>query len=133
MKGKWFLWLVAVMIGTAFAFPPVISAAEKMGEEKMEKKAPEKEKSKSQSATGELLSADAKAGMLTVKVKQKNMDFTAKTKAAKKALEKVKVGDTVTVSYTEKDGKMVASSIKAAEAKKKAEKMEEKKGTKEKM
>ena len=125
MKGKWFLWLVAVMIGTAFAFPPVVSAAEKMGEEKMEKK----EKAKAKNATGELVSADAKAGKLTVKVKQKELDFSAESKSAKQALEKVKVGDTVTVSYTEKDGKMVASSIKAAKGKK-AEKSEGKMGEK---
>jgi Cu/Ag efflux protein CusF len=128
MKSKLFLWLVAAMIGTAFASPPVISAAEKKAEEKM---APTKEKSKSKSATGELVSADAKAGKLTVKVKQREMDFSAETKTAKAALNKVKVGDTVTVSYTEKDGKMLASSIKAAA--KKTEKMEEKKGTKGKM
>ena len=124
MKSRWFLWLVAVLIGSALAFPPVISAAEKKAEEKM---APEKEKPKALSATGELVSVDAKAGTLTVKVKQKDMGFTAKTKPAKQDLEKVKVGGTVTVSYNEKDGKMVASSIKAAKAEKKPEKMTEEK------
>lgn len=29
MRSKWFLWLVAVLIGSALAFPPIISAAEK--------------------------------------------------------------------------------------------------------
>lgn len=125
MKGKWFLWLVTVMIGTALALPPVISAAEKKAEKKAEEKmAPEKEKPKAQSATGEVASVDAKAGTLKVKVKQKEMAFTAETKAAKQALEKVKVGDTVTVSYTEKDGKILASSIRAA----KAEKMDKMEG-----
>ena len=98
---------------------PATPASEKM--EKKEKKAPEKEKAKAISATGELVSVDAKTGMLAVKVKDKEMSFSAKTKAAKQSLEKVKVGDMVTVSYTEKEGKMVASSIKAAKAKKKAE------------
>lgn len=118
MRSKWFLWLVAVLIGAALAFPPMISAAEKM------EKAPEKEKPKAMSATGEVASVDAKAGMLAVKVKGKEMGFTAETKAAKEALGKVKAGDTVTVSYTDKEGKMVASSVKAAKAKK-AEKKEE--------
>ena len=126
MKNRWFLWLVAATIGTAMAFPPLISAAEKKAEEKM---APEKKAEvKAKSATGEVVSVDAKAGMLAVKVKDKEMSFTAETKAAKEALEKVKVKDMVTVSYTEKEGKMVASSIEATKAEKKPEKkMEEKK------
>ena len=37
MRSKWFLWLVALVIGTALAVPPVFSAAEK--EKKAEKKA----------------------------------------------------------------------------------------------
>ncbi len=139
MGSKWLLWVVAVLIGTALAFPPMISAAEKKAEKAaqpcaapaMEKKAPEKEKPKAISATGELVSVNAKTGMLAIKVKDKEMSFTAETKAAKQALEKVKVGDRVTVGYTEQEGKMVASSVKMAKAAKKAEKkegmMEEKK------
>ena len=104
---------------------PASPAVEKS--EKVEKKVEAKEKKASKakakaiSATGELVSVDAKTGMLAVKVKDKEMSFTAQTKAAKQSLEKVKVGDMVSVSYTEKEGKMVASSIKAAKAKKKAE------------
>ncbi len=125
MRSRWFLWLVAVLIGSALAFPPVIFAAEKKAEEKM---APEKKAEvKAKSATGEVVSVDAKAGMLAVKVKDKEISFTAETKAAKEALEKVKVKDMVTVSYTEKEGKMVASSVKAAKAEKKEGMMEEKK------
>ncbi len=37
----------------------------------------------------------------------------AESKSAKNALGKVKVGDTVQVTYTDKDGKMVVSSVKA--------------------
>jgi len=140
MRTRWFLWLVAVLIGSVLAFPPMISAAEKKTEKAaqpcapaaMEKKAPEK--AKAMSATGELVSVDAKMGMLAVKVKDKEMSFTAETKAAKQALEKVKVGDKVTVSYTEKEGKMTASSVKAvkAPAKKAETKKEEKKEEKKK-
>lgn len=123
MRSKGFLWLVAVLVGSALAFPPMISAAEKKAAQPcapaMEKKAA---KPKTMSATGEVASVDAKAGMLSVKVKDKAMSFTAATKA----LEKVKAGDRVTVSYTEEGGKMMATSVKAAKAKKAEKKAEAK-------
>lgn len=125
MRGKWFLWLLAALIGSALAFAPMTFAAEKKAAEpaKIEEKK-EAAKPAAKSATGEVVSVDAKAGMLAVKVKDKEMSFTAQTKV----VEKVKVGDRVTVSYTEKDGKMMASSVKAAKAPaKKAEKKAEKK------
>jgi len=127
MRSKWFLWVVAVLIGSALAFAPMTFAAEKKAEKKAaEPAAPAKMEEKKEaakpaakSATGEVASVDAKAGMLAVKVKDKEMSFTAETKL----LEKTKVGDRVTVSYTEKEGKMMASSVKAAKAPaKKAEK-----------
>lgn len=88
---------------------------------------PKGEKPKATRITGELVSLDAKAGTLTVKVKDKEMSFTTGTKA-KSALQKVKVGDTVRVSYTEKDGKLIASSV--AHAKGMAKQAEKKDGTK---
>jgi Cu/Ag efflux protein CusF len=91
-----------------------------------EKKAEMKsEKPKTTRITGEIKSVDAKAGTLTVKAKDKEINLTADSKSAKDALGKVKVGDMVNVSYTEKDGKMIASSIKAES---KATKVDEKKG-----
>src|SRR3990167_5517033 len=36
MRSKWFLWVVAILIGSALAFAPMVSAAEK--EKKVEKK-----------------------------------------------------------------------------------------------
>ena len=131
MRGKWFLWLVVALIGSALAFPPMTLAAEKKAEKKAEpaKMEEKKEAAKpaAKRASGEVVSVDAKMGMLAVKVKDKEMSFTAETKL----LEKTKVGDKVTVSYTEKDGKMMASSVKAAKAPaKKAEKKEEKKAEK---
>ena len=67
-------------------------------------------KAKATRVTGEVTSVDAKAGTLVVKAKDKdlNLDTDAKTKAA---LKDVKVGDMVRVSYSEKDGKMVATSV----------------------
>ena len=117
-----------MLIGSALAFAPMVSAAEKAEKKaaepaKMEEKKAA-EKPKTSSATGEVVSVDAKTGMLAVKVKDKEMSFTAETKV----VEKVKVGDRVTVSYTEKEGKMMASSVKAAKApEKKAEKKAEEK------
>lgn len=73
------------------------------------------EKPTAMSATGAVTAMDAKAGTLTVKANDKDLDLTASSKA-KKALGKVKVGDTVKVSYTEKDGKMNASSVSVVKA-----------------
>lgn len=89
--------------------------------------APAKEKAeKAKTVRGEVASVDAKKGTLTVKTKDKEVDLTADAKT-KSALDKVKVGDMVRVSYSEKDGKMVATSVKA-ESTSKATKSE--KGTK---
>ena len=85
------------------------------------------EKAKTGRITGEVTSVDAKAGMLTVKAKDKETSLTADSSSAKNALGKVKVGDRVRVSYTEKDGKMVASSIAKTEPTAKATKSSEKK------
>ena len=68
-------------------------------------------------------SVDAKAGTFTVKAKDKEINLIADSKTTKAALEKLKVGDMVRVSYSEKDGKMIASSVKA-ESKTKAAKPE---------
>jgi translation initiation factor IF-1 len=99
---------------------PAAPATEKKTEMKSEKP-------KTVRMTGEVTSVDAKTGTLTVKAKDKETKLNAESSSAKKALEKVKVGDMVSVSYTEKDGKMVASSIAKTESKAKATKPEEKK------
>ena len=62
-------------------------------------------KAKPTPITGEVTSVDATAGTLTVKAKDNDINLTADSKAAKSALGKVKVGDMVRASYTEKDGK----------------------------
>jgi uncharacterized iron-regulated membrane protein len=77
------------------------------------------EKAKTTRITGEVTSVDSKAGTLTVKTKDKETNLTADSNA-KGALGKVKVGDMVKVTYAEKDGKMLASSIAGAKAKKSA-------------
>jgi len=71
------------------------------------------EKGKTNRLTGEITSADVKAGTFTVKGKDKEVNLVADSKSTKAEVEKLKVGDTVRVSYTEKDGKMIASSVRA--------------------
>ena len=85
---------------------PTAPAVEKKTEMKSEK-------AKTNRITGEVTSLDAKAGTFAVKTKDKEINLTADSKSTKGALEKLKVSDKVTVSYTEKDGKLIASSVKA--------------------
>ena len=68
---------------------------------------------------GEVTFLDAKAGTLTVKTKGKDLNLTVESKGTKSALE---VSDTVRVSYNEKDGKMIAISLKAEAKAAKSEK-----------
>jgi hypothetical protein len=109
--------LVVVAL-TALIFVGVAIAQDRKAE-KMDKSSadsPKTEKStkaKSGTATGEVTSVDAKSGQLTVKAKDKDLNLMAESKSAKNALDKVKVGDTVRVTYNDKDGKMVVSSVKA--------------------
>lgn len=113
---------VLVIAFTGLIFGGVSIAQDKKAE-KMEKSAAEKPmtdqktekstKAKSGTATGEVTSVDPKSGMLTVKTKDKDLNLTAESKSTKSALEKVKPGDTVRVNYSDKDGKMVVTSVKA--------------------
>ena len=96
---------VLVIALTALAFSGVGFAADTAT--KSDTKA---EKPKAMSASGAVTAVDAKAGTLTVKTADKSLDLNATSKA-KGALGKLKVGDMVKVSYTDKDGKMNASSI----------------------
>jgi Cu/Ag efflux protein CusF len=111
------LKLVVVAV-TALFFAGVASAqdtkAGKTGKSSADSQTMEKStKAKSGTATGEVTSVDAKSGQLTVKAKGKDLDLMAESKSAKNALGKVKIGDTVQVTYNDKDGKMVVSSVKA--------------------
>ena len=79
--------------------------------------APAKPAIKKMSVTGEVTAIDANAMTLTVKGRKGDVALMAeeKTKVVmgkeKKTLADVKVGDKITVSYIEKDGKMAAKSI----------------------
>lgn len=109
---------LVVVVFTALIFGGVSVAqdrkAEKMdkssaGSSKMEKSS----KAKAGTVMGEVTSVDPKSGQLTVKAKDKDVDMMAESKSAKNALDKIKVGDNVRVTYTDKDGRMVVSSVKA--------------------
>jgi Cu/Ag efflux protein CusF len=71
------------------------------------------EKAKTNRVTGEITSVDVKTSTFTVKGKDKEINLVADSKTTKAEVEKLKVGDTVRVSYAEKDGKMIANSVKA--------------------
>ena len=68
--------------------------------------------------TGRVTSVDAKAGKLTVKTKDKEVNMTTDSKSTKAALEKLKVGDTAKVF--ERGGTVIAASPVKAESKSKA-------------
>jgi Cu/Ag efflux protein CusF len=87
----------------------------------MEKKTEMKsEKAQATVLTGRVTSVDAKAGKLTVKTKDKEVNMTTDSKTTKAALEKLKVGDTAKVF--ERGGTVIAASPVKAESKTKAEK-----------
>jgi Cu/Ag efflux protein CusF len=87
----------------------------------MEKKTEMKsEKAQATVLTGQVTSVDAKAGKLTVKTKDKEVDLTTDSKTTKAALEKLKVGDTAKVF--ERGGTVIAASPVKAESKTKAAK-----------
>jgi len=65
--------------------------------------------------TGKVTSVDAKAGKLTVKLKDKEIKLTTDSKSTKSALEKLKVGDTAKVF--EKGGTVIAVSPVKAKSK----------------
>src|SRR5437660_5542542 len=97
--------------GVSFAADKSTDKSTDKSMEKTDKKTPVKsEKPKPTNTTGEVTSVDAKAGTLTVKGKDKEINLNAISRA-KAALGKIKVGDMVKVTYTEQDGKMNASSV----------------------
>jgi hypothetical protein len=81
----------------------------------MEKKAEKSEKAQATVLTGKVTSVDAKAGKLTVKTKDKEINMTTDSKSTKAALEKLKVGDTAKVF--ERGGTVIAASPVKAESK----------------
>ncbi len=95
------LFVFAVTTAYVAAYPPAEKAAE------TEKKATVKQ------ITGEVVAIDVAAKTITIKGKRAEVLLSAD----EKMLKDIKVGDKVVAKYTEKDGKMIAKSLKKAEAK----------------
>ena len=95
------------------ATPPTPSAP--ATEKKPEMKA---EMAEARVLMGKVTSVDAKAGKLTVKTKDKEVNMTTDSKSTKAALEKLKVGDAAKVF--ERGGTVIAASPVKAESKSKA-------------
>jgi hypothetical protein len=113
-------WTSLVFNGVSFAqtkpatpTPPAAPATEKKTEMKSEK-------AQATVLTGKVTSVDAKAGKLTVKTSDKEVNLTTDSKSTKAALEKLKVGDMAKVF--EKGGKVIAASPVKADSKTKAAK-----------
>ena len=71
-------------------------------------------KSKAMMFTGKVTNMDTATKMMTVKGKKGDMTFDVSSAEMK---DEAKAGDKVTVKYTEKDGKMVASAVTMGRAK----------------
>ncbi|MCX7858272.1 MAG: hypothetical protein N2513_09925 [Deltaproteobacteria bacterium] len=110
-------------VSAVFAQPEKGKAPEKPAAEKAaapEKPAAEKPaKPKVRQFTGEVVKADASTLVVKSKKEEKTFDVSG-VKGFKP--EEFKEGDKVVVKYTEKEGKLVASSVKKAGAPKKEEK-----------
>ena len=122
---------LAIIVSLIFvlSFAGLSFAADKAVEKKAEPVKAEKKAAtaKVKQVTGEVAAVDAKANTITVKGKKGDTVVTCddKTKIMmgkdKKALADVKVGDKVTVKFSEADGKMTAKSVAITAAVKKAE------------
>jgi Cu/Ag efflux protein CusF len=93
------------------ATPPTAATTEKRTEMKAEK-------ARATVLTGKVTSVDPKAGKLTVKTRDREVNLTTDSKTTKATLEKLKVGDTAKVF--ERDGTVIAASPAKAESKTKA-------------
>jgi len=65
---------------------------------------------------GQIIALDAKAGTLSVKNDTSEKSFITQD-AAKDSVEQMTEGDSVRISYTEKEGKLVASSVRRVKVK----------------
>jgi len=70
----------------------------------------EVKKEETKSVTGEVIAVDTAGKTLTIKCKKEKKEI--KISATKKQLKGINKGDKVEVKYVEKEGKLVAESIK---------------------
>lgn len=105
------IWTAEIAPAKNAAVESEKKAAEKKPAEKKAKKTSATKTTKPQRLKGEITAMDAKAGTVSVKGTSEEKTFTT-LDAAKDTLEIVKVGEHVRVTYSEKDGKLVATSMK---------------------
>jgi ribosomal protein S1 len=113
--------LLVFLVNSTEAVLAAESAPAKNASPESEKKAAEKKPAEKRAKTtkatkpqrlkGEITALDAKAGTVSVKGASGEKAFTTQD-AARDTLEIVKVGEHVGVTYSEKDGKLVATSMK---------------------
>lgn len=119
---------VLILVSTSLAFNSLSFAQAKSAAPPTPPTAPgieKKTETKSERAqatvlTGKVTSVDAKAGKLTVKTKDREINLTTDSKSTKSALEKLKVGDTAKIF--ERGGEVIAASPVKAESRTKAAK-----------
>jgi hypothetical protein len=101
---------------------PAAAGEAKPAEAKPAKKSKKSKKAAEKTMAGTVKSVDAAANTITIEKKGKETSFetTDKTKVTgAKDMSEIAAGDKVTVKYHEKEGKMIAESIKKATAAKK--------------
>jgi hypothetical protein len=86
------------------------------GSTKEETTKPKKSKPTAQKFRGQIIALDVKAGTLLVKNDTTEKSFIT-LDAAKDAIEQMTEGDSVRITYTEKEGKLVATSVRRLKVK----------------
>lgn len=109
------LTIVLYSVGVA-AETAVTKSAPAAGPTQPEPKKAKKAKPATKRFRGEITGLDSKAGTLSVKSTVSEKNFIAQ-EAVKESLERMTVGDRVKIIYTEKEGKLYASSARRLKVK----------------
>ena len=115
--------------GLAADSTPAKSAAPESGKKAADKKARTTSAAKPQRLKGEITALDVKAGTVSVNSASGEKSFVTQD-AAKDTLEILKIGEQVKVTYSEKDKKLVATSLRRIKPKTASTGAKEKKPTK---
>lgn len=119
-KGAWILTLLLPLalgrMGLAAETNAPKDAPPAASEKKAAPKAAKKAKPAAQRFRGAITAVDSKTGTLSIKNDLGEKNFVAQ-EAAKESLERVRIGDRVKVNYTEKEGKLYASSVRRLKVK----------------
>ena len=99
------------LIGVGMLAVTGMSFAQNMPTQPTKPEAGVESKASEKRAIGEVTSVDAKTGKLAVKTAEQDLSLNVQASATKKALESIKVGDKVSVSYRDQGGILVASSV----------------------